>query len=204
MEPDSLNILRDSLALLQDSLDHINATASQDTNTTTTTFWGVLSSLLDVVYKLGMVVIALVNIYFAKKLHKKQDAKEEKKNDSDHKVALLKTLILDNNLPVFYDFFDDLAIETDKLKNEKANTKAIETEIQKVFRGLNEGFIDLLQGIDEDLYNSILAISDNTRETIILSMAEYKLNVEKVHKEHVSDPVANMKKEVIRKLFEFK
>ena len=203
MEPDSLNILRDSLALLQDSLAHINTAASQDANTSTT-LWSILSASLDVVYKLGMVVIAIVNIYFAKKLHKQQDDKEEKKNDSDHKVALLKTLILDNNLPDFYDFFDNLAVETDKLKDEKANTKAIETEIQKVFKGLNEGFIDLLQGIDEDLYNSILTISDNTREAIIVSMAEYKLNVEKVHKEHVTDPIAKMKKDVIRKLFEFK
>jgi len=203
MESDSLNILRDSLAILQDSLNHINAAVAKESGTSTN-LWDAMSASLDVVYKLGMVVIALVNIYFAKRLHKQQDAKEEKKNDSDHKVALLKTLILDNNLPDFYDFFEDLEKETDKLKNEKANTKEIETEIQKVFRGLNEGFIDLLQGIDEDLYNGILAISDSTRETIILSMAEYKLNVEKVHKEHITGPIAKMKKDVIRKLFEFK
>ena len=203
MEPDSLTMLRDSLALLQDSLAHINANATQQTDTTTT-LWGVLSASLDVIYKLGMVVIAVVNIYFAKKLHKQQDAKKEKKNDSDHKVALLKTLILDNNLQHFYEFFEKLVKETDKLKDEKANTKAIETEIQKVFKGLNEGFIDLLQGIDEELYNSILTISDNTREAIIISMVENKLNVEKVHKEHITAPIANMKKDVIKKLFEFK
>ena len=61
MEPDSLTMLRDSLALLQDSLAHINANATQQTDTTTT-LWGVLSASLDVIYKLGMVVIAVVNI----------------------------------------------------------------------------------------------------------------------------------------------
>ena len=35
-------------------------------------------------------------------------------------------------------------------------------------------------------------------------MSTYKLDVEKVHKEHVTDPIVRMKKDIIKLLFEFK
>ena len=74
-----MSILRDSLVLLQDSLIKVNKTAAT-TAGTSLTLWGVLSTILDVVYKLGMVIIAIVNIFFARRLHKQQDVKEEEKN----------------------------------------------------------------------------------------------------------------------------
>lgn len=69
------------------------------------TIWSMVKAGLDVFYKFGMVVIAIVNIIFARKLHKQQIVKDEAKEKSDHKVMLLKTLVLDHNLKPFYDFF---------------------------------------------------------------------------------------------------
>lgn len=168
------------------------------------TIWSMVKAGLDVFYKFGMVVIAIVNIIFARKLHKQQIVKDEAKEKSDHKVMLLKTLVLDHNLKPFYDFFTNITSVTDQLKATNADSKTIEPQIQAKFKELNEGFIDLLQGIDDSLYKAVLDKSDETRDLIINNMETYKLNVEKLYKEYVLDLISNMKKETIRLLFEFK
>ena len=166
--------------------------------------WEVTKGALDVFYKLGMVVIAIMNIIFAKKLRKQQTAKDEEKSNSDHKVMLLKTLILDYNLDTFYKSFSEIIEVTDQLKDHNADIKAIEPQVQEKFKNLNEGFVELIQGIDETLYNNLLTKSDDTRDLIVNNMKEYRLSEEKVYKEHVLDPIAEMKKECIKLLFEFK
>lgn len=101
-------------------------------------------------------------------------------------------------------FFTNITSVTDQLKATNADSKTIEPQIQAKFKELNEGFIDLLQGIDDSLYKAVLDKSDETRDLIINNMETYKLNVEKLYKEYVLDLISNMKKETIRLLFEFK
>lgn len=168
------------------------------------TLWNVLKAGLDVFYKLGMLVIAIVNIIFAKKLRKQQTAKDEAKEQSNHKVMLLKTLVLDHNLNCFYTFFTKIVNITNQLTVAGVDVKLIEPQIQDEFKALNEGFIELLQGIDDTLYKKVLDKSDETRDAIINNMKIYKLDVETLYKEHVLDLISNMKKETIKLLFEFK
>lgn len=196
MEADSLGILIDSL--LQQKEVAVTALTPIDT------VWDVIKSILDVVYKIGMVVIALMNIYFAKKLQKHQEEQQKEKSTSDHKVMLLKTLILDYNLKTFFEFFEILAKTTDKLKVAGVNTKDIEPELQEKFKGVNQSFVDLLQGIDEELYKKILAYSDDTRDLLIENISTYKLENDNNFKEHIVKPISQMKKDIIRELFMFK
>ena len=203
MEGDTINVLRDSLEMLKDSLVTYQ-TSNEESISVLYTIWLDLKDILDVVYKAGMVIIALVNIYFAKKLRRQQIVKDEEKINSNHRVQLLKTLILDYNLDYFYKSFDNLIKVTDQLQNKNADTKGIESQIQAKFKEMNEGFVELLQGIDEELYNNVLAKSDETRDLIINNMNEYKLDVKKVYKEHVLNHILEMKKAIIKYLFEFK
>lgn len=196
MEADSLRILIDSLVAQK--------VAAATASTPIETAWDVIKSILDVVYKLGMVVIALVNIYFAKKLQKHQEEKQKEKSTSDHKVMLLKTLILDYNLKTFFEFFDKLTQTTDKLKVVDVNIKEVEKELQEKFKYVNQNFVDLLQGIDEDLYNTILTYSDDTRELLIENIITYKLENDNNFKEHIVKPISQMKKDIIKELFMFK
>ena len=196
MEADSLRILIDTLV----AQELAAATATTPIDTT----WDVVKSILDVVYKLGMVVIAVANIYFARNLQKHQEEKQKEKSTSDHKVMLLKTLILDYNLKTFFEFFDKLTETTDKLKVVDANTKEIEPELQEKFKYVNQNFVDLLQGIDEDLHKTILAYSDDTRDLLIENISTYKLENENNFKEHIVKPISQMKKDIIRELFMFK
>lgn len=196
IEADSLRILIDLLVAQK--------VAAATASTPIDTVWDVIKNILDVVYKLGMVVIALVNIYFAKKIRKHQEEKQKEKSTSDHKVMLLKTLILDYNLKTFFEFFDKLAETTDKLKVVDVNTKEIEPELQEKFKYVNQNFVDLLQGIDEDLYETILAYSDDTRDLLIENISTYKLENENNFKEHILKPISQMKKDIIRELFIFK
>lgn len=196
MEADSLRFLIDSLVAQK--------VADATVSTPIDTAWDIFKNFLDVFYKLGMIVIALVNIFFAKKLQKHQDEKQKEKNTSDHKVMLLKTLILDYNLKTFFDFFDKLTETTNKLKVAGVNTKEIEPELQEKFKYVNQGFVDLLQGIDEDLYKTVLAYSDDTRDLLIENISTYKLENENNFKEHIIKPISQMKKDIIKELFIFK
>lgn len=166
--------------------------------------WEMTKGALDVIYKFGMVVIAIMNIVFAQKLRKKQTVRDEEKSNSDHKVMLLKTLILDHNLDTFYNTFSEIIVVTNQLKDHNADIKDIEKQVQEKFKKLNEGFVELIQGIDETLYFNLLTKSDDTRDLIVSNMKEYRLSIDKVYKEHVLDPIAEMKKECIKLLFEFK
>lgn len=196
METDSLKFLIDSLVAQK--------VADATVSTPLDTVWEIIKYSLDVVYKAGMVVIALVNIYFAQKIRKQQTINDEAKSTSDHKVMLLKTLILDYNLTFFYDSFNNLITITTPLKDKDADLKAIETQIQYCFKELNEGFIELLQGVDEELYRNVLSKSDETRDLIMNNMTVFKMDVEKVYEDNVLRPIAMMKKDIIKQLFEFK
>ncbi len=57
-----------------------------------------LMGILDVVYKIAMILIAAFNAWFAYTIHKLKNKKEDDFKEADRKIALLKTLILDYNL----------------------------------------------------------------------------------------------------------
>lgn len=67
-----------------------------------------LMGILDVVYKIAMILIAAFNAWFAYTIHKLKNKKEDDFKEADRKIALLKTLILDYNLKFVYEFFDNL------------------------------------------------------------------------------------------------
>lgn len=165
-----------------------------------------LMGILDVVYKIAMILIAAFNAWFAYTIHKLKNKKEDDFKEADRKIALLKTLILDYNLKFVYEFFDNLEAHLSGLNERKADKRAIESHIQADFKRLNEKFVNLLSAVDRKLYDKILDISDSCRDKLVTNIGNEGVNlyVEARYKNLIKKPYDDIKRTILSELFGYK
>ena len=165
-----------------------------------------LMGILDVVYKIAMILIAAFNAWFAYTIHKLKNKKEDDFKEADRKIALLKTLILDYNLKFVYEFFDNLEAHLSELNERKADKRAIESHIQADFKRLNEKFVNLLSAVDRKLYDKILDISDSCRDKLVTNIGNEGVNlyVEAQYKNLIKNPYDDIKRTILSELFGYK
>lgn len=165
-----------------------------------------LMGILDVVYKIAMILIAAFNAWFAYTIHKLKNKKEDDFKEADRKIALLKTLILDYNLRFVYEFFDNLEAHLSGLNERKADKRAIESHIQADFKRLNEKFVNLLSAVDRKLYDKILDISDSCRDKLVTNIGNEGVNlyVEAQYKNLIKKPYDDIKRTILSELFGYK
>ena len=165
-----------------------------------------LMGILDVVYKIAMILIAAFNAWFAYTIHKLKNKKEDDFKEADRKIALLKTLILDYNLKFVYEFFDNLEAHLSGLNERKADKRAIESHIQADFKRLNEKFVNLLSAVDRKLYDKILDISDSCRDKLVTNIGNEGVNlyVEAQYKNLIKKPYDDIKTTILSELFGYK
>lgn len=165
-----------------------------------------LMGILDVVYKIAMILIAAFNAWFAYTIHKLKNKKEDDFKEADRKIALLKTLILDYNLKFVYKFFDNLEAHLSELNERKADKRAIESHIQADFKRLNEKFVNLLSAVDRKLYDKILDISDSCRDKLVTNIGNEGVNlyVEAQYKNLIKNPYDDIKRTILSELFGYK
>lgn len=165
-----------------------------------------LMSILDVVYKIAMILIAAFNAWFAYTIHKLKNKKEDDFKEADRKIALLKTLILDYNLKFVYEFFDNLEAHLSGLNEREADKRAIESHIQADFKRLNEKFVNLLSAVDRKLYDKILDISDSCRDKLVTNIGNEGVNlyVEAQYKSLIKNPYDDIKRTILSELFGYK
>ena len=165
-----------------------------------------LMGILDVVYKIAMILIAAFNAWFAYTIHKLKNKKEDDFKEADRKIALLKTLILDYNLKFVYEFFDNLEAHLSGLNERKADKRAIESHIQADFKRLNEKFVNLLSAVDRKLYDKILDISDSCRDKLVTNIGNEGVNlyVEAQYKNLIKKPYDGIKRTILSELFGYK
>ena len=157
---------------------------------------------------IATIIIAVVNIIYIYKFHHKQDESEKLAKEKDRKMMLLKTLVLDHNLKHLYSSFDMLSLHLQELRSDdnEAMRKAKEKDIQNDLKALSEDFVFLLSAVNTKLYQSILAESDNLRDTLVTNLADdgVKLTVEAKYKEFINNPIMNAKKNILSLLFDYK
>lgn len=124
---------------------------------------------------------------------------------SSRKLELMKTLILDHQMSVFYEHFKKLQDILARLKNQACNKRDVEKEIQPVFRSLNEELLVLFRAIDEKLYKDILDQSDQCRDKLVESIADDGINlfIENKYKEHIQQPLTSAQQEIIRIIYNY-
>lgn len=165
-----------------------------------------LMRILDVFYKIAMILIAIFNAWFAYTIHKLKNKKEDDFKEADRKIALLKTLILDYNLKFVYEFFDNLETHLSGLNEREADKRIIESHIQADFKKLNEKFVNLLSAVDRKLYDKILNISDACRDELVANIGNEGVNlyVESQYKKLIKKPHDDIKRKILSELFGYK
>lgn len=155
---------------------------------------------------IATIIIAVVNIYYVLKLHKKQDIQEQQAKERERKMALLKTLLLDHNLQYLYEAFDKIEIHLLVLKNKDCDRKVVEKNIQAELKTLSEKFIFLLSAFNTDLYNSVLKVSDELRDTLVTNLSDEGIlfTVDTKYSELISKPFEEAKKKMLQTLFDYK
>ncbi len=118
--------------------------------------------VLDIIYKVAMIIIAIVNIVFAIYIFR-----------TNRKRDLTKTLVLDHISSDFYVFFENLDKELSMLKEKDSTIKQkqiIQQNIQREERVFEQRFIDIFLCIDKDLHqelkDKIDALMDGISEAI--------------------------------------
>ena len=145
------------------------------------------AGVVDIAYKLAMVAIAVFNIFYVRMLNKAQNQDKETQRQSEHRMDLLKTIVLIPNLKKMYRFLDKLWTELEKLKlesevdkntdKENAVKQEIEPTIQALFATFRSDFIIVLNATAPSLGKRVEQISDTMRDTILSNMADEGVNL---------------------------
>lgn len=161
---------------------------------------------LDISFKAATIIIALANLALVIKFFKVNTEKEDIEKEKDRKILWLKTLVLDNNLDYFYQFFDNVEVVLNGLKTENHQDdfkKDIDEKIGDHFIILRRKFTDSLIAIDENLYTQVLNCFDVLQTHITESIFDNGINLAHQPKfeEIILEKITSTKTSVIKTLF---
>ncbi|WP_446811559.1 hypothetical protein ACH50O_08340 [Methylomonas sp. 2BW1-5-20] len=164
---------------------------------------------LDVLSKLAIVLIAVINFVFAVFVFFKKNHIDRLEKESDRKINWLKSLILDHNLDHFYEFFDRLDAELAKLKVpgiDETAKQEINDSVSEVFIYFRRNLIDMFLAVDIELYNFFIASSDSLQDHITESIFDAGINLSHTAKfdEVLNNKVMETKTNLIKRLFEYR
>lgn len=199
-----ITILTDSLVspVLVDTLQNVSQLNQvMDADSANISF----NNIIDVLYKIAMIVIAIANFIYAWKLNifrKKEDGKHRM---FARKMDYLKTIIYEPNLKYLYEFYSDIESELQKLKDKNANKNEIEAEIQKIFKKFRSNFIVILNAAVPELGGNIQAICDTMRDTLIANLSDQGINlwVERYFNDKIKAVFEKEKVNIISALFSY-
>lgn len=145
------------------------------------------SAIIDVAYKIAMVLVASFNIFYVIRLNKLQNQDKETQRKSELRMDLLKTLVYAPNLNKMYVFLDHLWTELIKLRLEDEEQKSsekeemvkknIEPKIQSLFTSFRSDFIIILNATAPSLGKKVETICDDMRDAILANMADPGINL---------------------------
>ena len=164
--------------------------------------------IVDFLFKIATMSIALFNIGFAIWIYKTKTHKDDTDKERDRKLSLLKTLVLDHNLKNFYAFFDDLEAKLSDLKKPLNDEEKAEIDVivSEKFSKLRIQFTDLFLAVDRVLYQAILDKMDSLQEHITKSIFDpgVNLNHEPKYKEIIITPLSTEKTSIVTTLYQYR
>ena len=164
---------------------------------------------LDIAFKSATICIALFNVYFASKIFRIKNEKDDSEKERDRKLQLLKTLVLDHNLKHYYSGFSEIETKLNELKESNLtdeNKSEIDTAIADLFINLRRRFYDSLLAIDNSLYDTIVEYSDELQGHLTNTIFDAGINLshEPKFEELISEKIINTKTEIIKKLYNYR
>src|SRR5690606_22103357 len=166
-------------------------------------------NILDIAFKAATVCIAAFNVFFAVKIFRLKYRKDEAEKESDRKIQLLKTLVLDHNLKNYHSIFDNIEMQLAFLQQINLtddDKQGIETQIADLFIQLRSKFYDSLLAIDDNLYESIKIEADTLQTHFTETIFDSEVNLSHMPKydELISQKLTTTKTEIIKRLFNYR
>ena len=164
---------------------------------------------LNVLYKLGVVLIALFNLIFSIYLYKTNKINQKIKDMKVNRQNLLNILILNHKLNDFYKIFACIHTECQILLNteigEEKRKEQANGKLEELFIQLNLEFITTLRAVDIKLSDEILSISDTLQSKLSENIFDngVNLHVRDKYDELIQTPISNAEIEILKKLYEF-
>ncbi len=136
----------------------------------------------------------------------KNRSDSERQNETLRRLDLMKTLVLDPNMPKIYNTFDGLTRCLSNLRDRDCNRSEVEQELQSIFKNLNEDTLSIFFAIDQELYSRLKDASDNSRDILVENMADEGINlhVERMYNEHIMKHAQSLKQKIIEQLYNYK
>jgi hypothetical protein len=165
--------------------------------------------ILDIVFKAATICIAGFNAFFAVKIFKLKDKKDETEKEKDRKIQLLKTLVLDHNLKNYHLIFERIESDLSKLQTPNltdTDKQEIDAKIGNHFIDLRSKFYDSLLAIDDTLYDRIKKKSDALQTLFTETIFDQGVNLAHLPKydELIIQPMTTAKTEIIKALFTYR
>lgn len=168
-----------------------------------------ITEWIKIAAPVGTLVISIINLILTITLFRLKDRKENRDSERKIKIDWFKTLILDNNLQYFHDFFDNIEKELEKLKSDNINVEKkqkVDEKIKDFQRTFRIKFIDTLLAVDKSLYDNILKIADNLVDDFTNSIFDSGINLNHPPKfeEIVIKKISESKTDMISEIFKYK
>lgn len=165
---------------------------------------------LDLVYKVAMIIIGVVNASFAFYIFYYRNRVEKKKELENLRRDILNSFVLKYKLQTFYDYFTELVTNSEKLLDRQASLDDVKIILddknQDVFSSVRKNFTEYLDAVDASLYKKILKICDDLQGEISENLFDENVDLRDkcVYKEYILSPIQTSQKEILVALFSYK
>lgn len=165
---------------------------------------------LDVVYKVAMIIIGVVNASFAFYIFYYRNRVEKKKELENLRRDILNSFVLKYKLQTFYDYFTELVTNSEKLLDRQASLDDVKIMLddknQDVFSSVRKNFTEYLDAVDASLYKKIMKICDDLQGEISENLFDENVDLRDkcVYKEYILSPIQTSQKEILVALFSYK
>ena len=168
------------------------------------------SNWLDVIYKVAMIIIGIVNVSFAFYIFYYRNKVEKRKDYENLRRDILNSFVLKYKLKTFYEYFTDLVSKSEELMKSKQDIEDIkillDDSFQDKFSDIRKNFTEYLGAVDDNLYKEILSLCDDLQGTLSQNLFDEDVDfTDRTNYENlIVKPILNYQKEILSKLFNYK
>lgn len=164
---------------------------------------------LDNTCKIATVFIAIANILWIVYVYFQNKKNTNERDDRSRKIGLLKTLVLDCNMPHLYKFFSEVKDEVEKLRDMNLtddDKKTINAKIIELEQKFENDFLDVLLAINGNLYQNMKIQADGMVDQFTDSIFDPGINlyVEGKFNDKIASKLVETKMMMIKTLFSYK
>lgn len=168
------------------------------------------SNWLDVIYKLAMIIIGIVNASFAFYIFYYRNNVERKKDFEKLRRDILNDFVLKYKLPSFYEYFTNLVAKSEELmrsNNDMDDIKILLDDLyQDMFSAIRKNFTEYLSAVNDKLYNDILGLCDDLQGKLSQNLFDEDVDfkVQTNFETLIVNPILSYQKKILSELFNYK